>query len=282
MKTGSKITLFTILLVIIAIGASVFYLINNLDSLVKNAIEKYGSEATQTAVRVESVKITLKEGSSVIKGLSVANPAGFEAKYAFSLGEIANKINIESLSNEVIVIDNITIRAPQVHFEMNQQRQTNLNELKKNLLGTAPASTRKKQTKTQSKEQTKTQSKEPRFILKRVHFSKGKIFAKVVPLNNKEYQLKLPEILLRNLGGSKGATVAQLSHEILSVLSDRALAEVKKKGVGAELDKVKAQVKEKIAAEKAKLQEQLDNQTRSKIETEKQKAADKLKNLFGK
>ena len=274
MKTGSKITLFTLSLVVIAIGASVFYVINNLDSLVKNAIEKYGSEATQTAVRVESVKITLKEGSSVIKGLSVANPAGFEAKYAFSLGEIGNKINIESLSKDVIVIDDITIRAPQVYFEMNQQRQTNLNELKKNLLGTAPDST--------SKKQTKSQSKEPKFILKRVHFSEGKISAKVVPLDNKEYQLKLPEILLRNLGGSKGATAAQLSHEILSVLSDRALAEVKKKGIGAELDKIKAQVKEKVAAEKAKLQEQIDNQTSSKIETEKQKAADKLKNLFGK
>lgn len=273
MKTGNKITLVTLLLVVIAIGASVFYIINNLDSLVKNAIEKYGSEATQTAVRVESVNIALKEGRSVIKGLSVANPAGFEAKHAFSLGKIGNKINIESLSNDVIVIDDITIRAPQVYFEMNQQRQTNLNELKKNLLGTAPDST--------SKKQTKTESKEPRFILKRVHFSKGKIFAKVVPLDNKEYQLKLPEILLRNMGGEKGATAAQLSHEILSVLSDRALAEVKKKGVGAELDKVKAQVKEKIESEKAKLQEQLDNETGSKIETEKQKAADKLKNLFG-
>ena len=275
MKTGSKITLFTILLVVIAIAASVFYVINNLDSLVKNAIEKYGSEATQTAVRVDSVKITLKEGSSVINGLSVANPAGFEAKYAFSLGEIGSKINIDSLSNEVIVIDDITIRAPQVYFEMNQQRQTNLNELKENLLGTAPAITT-------SKKQTTTQSKELKFILKQVHFSEGKIFAKVMPLKNKEYQLKLPEILLRNLGGSKGATAAQLSHEIISLLSDRALAEVKEKGVGAELDKVKAQVKEKIAAEKAKLKEELDNQTSSKIEAEKQKAADKLKNLFGK
>lgn len=273
MKTGSKITLFTLLLVIVAIGAGAFYVLNNLDSLVKNAIEKYGSEATQTAVRVERVKISLKEGSSTIKGLSVANPAGFEAKYAFSLGEIGNKINIESLSNEVIVIDDITIRAPQVYFEINQQRQTNLNELKKNLLGTAPAST--------SKKKTTSQSKEPRFILKRVHFSEGKIFAKVVPLNNKEYALKLPEILLGNLGGSNGATAAELSHEILTVLSDRALAEVKKKGVGAELDKVKAQIKEKIAAEKAKLQEQLDNQTGAKIESEKQKAADKLKGLFG-
>ena len=273
MKIRNKIILFTLLLVVIAIGASVFYVLNNLDSLVKNAIEKYGSEATQTAVRVDSVKITLKEGSSVINGLSVANPAGFEAKYAFSLGEIGNKINIESLGNDVIVIDDITIRALQVYFEMNQQRKTNLYELKKNLLGSAPAST--------SKKQTDTESKEPKFILKRVHFSEGKIVAKVVPLNNKEYKLKLPKILLRNLGGSKGATAAQLSHEILSVLSDRALAEVKKKGVGAELDKVKAQVNEKIAAEKAKLQEQLDNQTRSKIETEKEKAADKLKNLFG-
>jgi len=269
-----KVFLSLLLIIVIAIAGGVYYLLTNLDALVEAAIEKYGSEATQTAVRVDSVKISLKEGSSAINGLSVANPAGFEAKYAFSLGEISNKINIESLGNDVIVIDDITIRAPQVYFEMNQQRQTNLNELKKNLLGTASAAT--------SKKQTDTQSKEPKFILKRVHFSEGKIVAKVVPLNNKEYQLKLPKILLRNLGGSKGATAAQLSHEILSVLSDRALAEVKKKGVGAELDKAKAQVKEKIAAEKAKLQEQIDNQTRSKIEAEKEKAADKLKNLFGK
>ena len=243
MKTGSKITLFSLLLVVVAIGAGLFYVLNNLDSLVKNAIEKYGSEATQTAVRVESVKITLKEGSSVINGLSVANPAGFEAKYAFSLGKIGNKISIDSLGKDVLVIDDITIRAPEVYFEVNKKRQTNLNELKKNLLGTAPAST--------SKKQTKTKSDEPRLILKRVHFSQGKIFAKVAPLNNKEYQLKLPEILLRNLGGSKGATAAELSHEILSVLSDRALAEVKKKGIDAELDKAKAQINEKIAAEKA-------------------------------
>ena len=277
MKTGNKITLFTLLLVVVAIGASVFYVINNLDNLVKNAIEKYGSEATQTAVRVERVTISLKEGSSVIKGLSVSNPTGFEAKYAFSLGEIGNKINIESLSNEVIVIDDISIRAPEVYFEMNQQRQTNLNVLKKNLLATAPGATSTKQARTE----TTTGGEEPRFILKRVHFTEGKILAKVVPLNNKEYQLKLPEILLRNLGGSKGATAAELSHEILSVLSDRALAEVKNKGVGAELDKAKAQIKEKIAAEKARLQKQLDEQSRSKIEAEKEKAADKLKGLFG-
>jgi len=269
MKTGSKVTLLTIVLVIITIGFGVFYVINNLDSIVKNAIEKYGSEATQTAVRVDSVKITLKEGSSVIKGLSVASPTGFEAKHAFTLGEIGSKINIESLGSKVIVIDDITIRAPQVYFEMNKKRKTNLNELKKNLLGTAQASA-------STKKQTTTE-KEPRFILKRVRFSEGKIFARVVPLKNKEYRLKLPEILLSNLGGSKGATAAQLSHEILNVLSDRALAEVKKKGVGAELDKVKAQLKEKIEVEKSKLK----SKTSSEIEAEKQKAADKLKKLFG-
>ena len=147
MKTGSKITLLAIVLLVITIGAGVFYVINNLDSIVKNAIEKYGSEATQTAVRVDSVKISLKEGSSVIKGLSIASPSGFEAKHVFRLGEIGNKINIESLGSDVIVIDDITIHAPQVYFEMNQQRQTNLNELKKNLLGTAPvAKSTKKQT----------------------------------------------------------------------------------------------------------------------------------------
>jgi len=266
MKTGSKITLATICLVVIAIGAVLFYVITNLDSIVESAIEKYGSEATQTAVRVDNVKITLKDGAAAINGLTVANPAGFDAKYAFSVAKIGNKINLDSLGQEVIIIDDITIRGPKINYEMNKERKTNLNKLKNNLLATAQKTSSKKQ---QSKEDTK----EPKLILKRVHFTEGEIHARVAPLN-KEYNTKLPEILLRNLGGSKGSTPTQLSKEIIEVLIDRALAEVKKQGIDAELDKIKASAKEKIETkikEKAGSKEDLKN-----------KAADKLKGLLGK
>ena len=51
-----KIILGLVLLIIFAIAGGVYYVLTNLDSMVEQAIEKYGSEATQTAVLVDSVK----------------------------------------------------------------------------------------------------------------------------------------------------------------------------------------------------------------------------------
>ncbi|MDH3311484.1 MAG: hypothetical protein OEM95_12535, partial [Gammaproteobacteria bacterium] len=73
-----KIILIFVLVLVAAIGAGLYYLFTNLDAIVKAAIEKAGSQTTQTAVRVDSVKIVLSEAAGTIKGLSIANPKGFD------------------------------------------------------------------------------------------------------------------------------------------------------------------------------------------------------------
>lgn len=266
-----KIILGVIVLVILAIGAVVYYGLSNLDAIVKAAIEQYGSQATQTAVKVDKVKIQLAEGDGAIYGLTVANPKGFSQEQAFSLGEIGLGIDLQSLKEEPYVIKHITVRAPQVFVEINQDNKTNLNELKKNLPTTS------KTAKTGGEQSTGTggAGKEPRLIIKRLTFEQGSIAAKVTPLK-KDYDLKLPAINMTNLGGSKGATPTELSKEILKRLTDATTAEIKKKGIDAELDKLKSQAQEKIDAEKAKLKEKADSQ----IEAEKKKLEDKLKGLF--
>ena len=263
-----KIILGLIVIIILAVGGGVFYALSNLDTLVKAAIEKYGSETTQTAVRVDKVKIKLTEGDSAIQGLTVANPGGFTQKQAFSLGEIGLGIDLESLKEEPYVINHITVRAPQVFVEINKDKKTNLNELKNNLTGGKSSGAGKPG-------MDNSTGKEPRLIIKRLTFEQGRITAKVTPLK-KDYDLKLPRINMVNLGGSKGATPTELTKEILKRLTDATMAEIKKKGIDAELDKIKARVHEKVDAEKAKLKAKAD----SKIEAEKQKAKDKLKGLF--
>lgn len=258
-----------VLLVVIAAGAGVYYVLTNLDSIVKAAIEKYGSEATQTAVRVDKVRIKLTEGDGVIYGLTVANPRGFALSHAISLGEAGLGIDLKSLKAEPYVINHITVRAPQVFVEINEDKKTNLNELKKTLTAGTPAG------KAAAGSGGDKSAPEPRLIIKRITFEQGRITAKVTPLK-KDYELKLPSINMTNLGGSKGATPTELAKEILQRLSDAAQAEIKKKGIDAELDKLKAQAKEKLDAEKAKLQDKAD----SKIEAEKQKVEEKLKNLL--
>ena len=78
-----KLALGAFLVLLLSIGFGVYYLLSNLDSIVKAAIESYGSEATQTTVRVGKVQLKLTDGSGSISGLTVGNPKGFAAAQAF-------------------------------------------------------------------------------------------------------------------------------------------------------------------------------------------------------
>src|SRR5688572_12656680 len=111
---NKKIAIAAALLIVAAIGGGLYYLFTNLDHIVKAAIEKYGSQTTQTSVRVDNVKITLASGTAAISGLSIANPKGFDAKNAFSLGTIETGIDIKSIGKQPLIIDKIIIRKPQV------------------------------------------------------------------------------------------------------------------------------------------------------------------------
>ncbi len=259
-----------VLVIIFAIAVGIYFVLTNLDALVKTAIETHGSEATQTAVLVDNVKINLTDGAGAITGLTIANPKGFAMPYAFSLGEIRTGIDLQSLQQEPYIINEITVLAPQVFVEINEGNKTNLNQLKKNLTSSS--------TTTQDKSQApaETSAKQPRLIIRRVTFADGNILARVAALDNKEYQLKLPSLDMSNLGGSKGATPSELAREIINRLTERASEEVKKNIIDKELDKLKDKARAKVDEEKARLKEKAD----AKQEEEKQKVEDKLKGLF--
>lgn len=267
-----KVFLGLVLIILVFIGGGLYYVLNNLDSLIKTAIETYGSQATQTAVRVDQVKISLTDGAGAISGLSIANPSGFTMPNAFSLGEIRTGIDLQSLQQEPYIINEITVLAPQVFVEINRDNKTNLNELKNNLMNGVPAQTG---SKTEAPAEP-SKTKEPRLIIRRITFADGTIQARAAALDNKEYLLKLPRLDMNNLGGTNGATATELATEILNRLTDRATEEVKKKIIDAELDKLKAKADARIEEEKAKIKQMTDEQKQEQEE----KVKDKLKDLF--
>ncbi len=260
-----KIVLCAVLVLLIAIGGGVFFLLSNIDDLVKSAIETYGSQAAKTDVRVDAVKIVLTDGSGSIKGLTVANPPGFETTKVFSLGEISTQIDLESLSEDLIVIEHITVRGAKVFFELNQAGKTNLQELKNNISSSPAASST-------GSSSSQTAGAEPKLKIRKVLFADGNIHASVVPLD-KKYDLKLPKIEMRDLGGSQGATPAQIADQILKVLTDRALAEVQKQGIDQYKKKLEAKVNQKIEAEKKKIEKKISDKVGTQV-------GEKLKGLI--
>jgi hypothetical protein len=228
--------LITLIVLIVVIGGG----------LVKMAIEKVGSQVTQTAVRVRGVHIHLKEGSASIEHLTVGNPKGFELPYAFSLEEIGVDVNPKSLTGDEIGIDDIVIRTPEIFVEVNGDKKTNLNEIKENLPAGSGAPSKSKE--------PKKKGKEKQLFIRRILFDTGQIYAKVVPMNNKEYRLKMGTFEMRDLRG----TPRQIAVQMMNRLISQALAEVKKKGIGQVMD---------TYGDKAK----------SELDTQKKKAADTAK-----
>jgi hypothetical protein len=76
-----------VLIVVIAVG--VYWFASNLNSLIKSAVETYGSEITKAEVTLDKVEISPTSGAGMLSGLKMGNPAGFKTDSAFSLGQIS-------------------------------------------------------------------------------------------------------------------------------------------------------------------------------------------------
>ncbi|MBW2272995.1 MAG: hypothetical protein JRG96_06970 [Deltaproteobacteria bacterium] len=211
MKLGPVIAIVVVAL-FLAVGGGVYYLITSLDSLVKSGIESYGSEITGSRVRVSSVRIQLASGRGTIRGLRIANPKGFSSSDAFSLGEITLDIDPGSLTGEPVVVDEIVIRAPLVHFELDAKGDSNIEAIKRNVAryqggssgggdgdgggAAGPAG--------------------PLLSVTRFTFEEGKVAADTAAMGGDVQQLELPPLEMTNLGGSKGASPDQIGKAVMN------------------------------------------------------------------
>src|SRR5512143_1923569 len=101
----------------ILVGALVV-VVWSLDAIVKNALERYGSAATQVAVKVDAVSLSLLGGVLEVDQLTVANPSGFSPGDIFALGQIEVVVDRGAVLSNPAVVDALTIVAPRVHFEL--------------------------------------------------------------------------------------------------------------------------------------------------------------------
>ena len=114
-----KALLFIVVLLVAAGGGAYWFLTSGvINDEVKKQIEVQGSALTRQNVGVGLVDINLLEGAGRISGLTVSNPAGYKQPNVFSLGDIALKIDVASLTEEPYVIDSLLISNPEVFVEV--------------------------------------------------------------------------------------------------------------------------------------------------------------------
>ncbi len=215
-----KIFIFTILALLLAIVGTAVYVFTNLNSIVKAAIEKYGSQAMKTAVRVSSVKIKLANGEGAVLGLTVADPAGFSFPSIITLDDISVRIALKSVTSTPIVIDTILVSGPEVFYEVKEDGTANVDILKKNLTASGPSR--------EEQPQKSPKGKEIKLQVRKLVFEKGKIHVRVAKLMNKPYTVELPRLELTGMGKHGGATPAEIARTIAAALAEETAKTVAK------------------------------------------------------
>lgn len=238
-----------VLLIIVGVGALVFYGLQNIDALVKQAVEKYGSEAVGTQVSLNNVKVELGQGRIEFHGFEVANPPGYSTPYALALDQIAVQVNINSLGGSPIVVDEITVDQPSINAEEKNLSQTNLSDLAANLNkgATEPAPT----------ESGSEAADLPNIAISTFNFSRANI--SFVSGQYGDRTIEMPSFSAKNLGGSAGLPPDQLAVALLQEVLDQATAAVKR----ATRDRAKEEVRGRA---KEAIEDKLSDDDKNKIE----------------
>ncbi len=219
MTRSRKVLVGAAAVVLILAGAVVFVL-SNLDWIVKRAIEKYGSDATKTAVHVGSVSIRLAEGEGTVKGITVANPKGFSSSPVFALGLIGMKIEPGSVTKDVIIVDHIRISGTHVVYEMDRSGHSNVDALKKNL-GSSEVG---------QKKEAAGKKKEPRIRIRKLVIEDSSVEVRAAQFGDKPRTLALEKVELTDIGGQGGATPEEAAKEVVTAIANQAVREAASAG----------------------------------------------------
>ena len=202
------------LMFVAVIGVLIYGVYTSLDSIVKAAIEDYGSKITQTTVTLDEVKISLTDGQGAIRGLSVGNPEGFSTDHSFQLGEIQLALDVGTITGDPIVVKEILIDKPAVTYELGPDG-SNVDAIQRNVQAyMGPGDSSKGDT-----------SEGPKLVIETLSIKGGEVNVKTTVLTEQELSTKLPDIHVKDIGKEKGGTSpGEVAKQIMAHLT---------KGVGS-------------------------------------------------
>jgi len=210
------------------IAALVFFW-SNLDWIVENAIERYGSQATGARVQVERVALRPAQGKGSIEGLTVANPRGYTAPHVLSLGAISVRIEPRTIASDLVVIDDIRITSPLVVYEMNDARVANIDVLKKRMGADQPE-------RPDTRGKTGSKEKGKRLRIRHLSIENAKAEVRVAGLGGKPRIVALSRIEMTDIGGKNGAPPEEVAKQIVTAILSEVSKEVGKAGASKLLE----------------------------------------------
>lgn len=213
-----------VLLVIIALVVVFF----SLNSIVKKGVETVGPKLTQVEMRLNSANLSPFSGRGQLSGLFVGNPQGYKTPSAITVGDIKVGVQPSSVMSDTVVIEEVTVKAPEITFE-GSLSGNNLSQILANLDAATGGDKAAKPAEPAKKSEKK-------FYVKDVAINDGKIHLSVTALGtSKAVTLPLPPVHLQNIGSrEQGVSAAELSRQIMKEITanaTKAVGEAMAKGL---------------------------------------------------
>jgi hypothetical protein len=223
-------------LVVVIAGIGV-YLYNSIDSIVKNAIERSGTEITGTRVSVGSVDISLRSGRGTVRGVRVRNPDGYADENAMELGEIVIDLDVGSLNRDPIIIEEIRVKAPTVDAELNEVAVSNVSVIRNHIRQYRAAAPKPAPGKQDA-------GYEKHFVIRSFVVEEGFVNADATRVGSQKWEFDLAPLRLSNVGGTHGALPDAIGKEIAAALFNRATQAVSDRAKVAATNQLKKKLGE--------------------------------------
>jgi hypothetical protein len=250
---------------LVVVGIAVFFLYSSLGMIITKAVEKFGSEITQTQVSLKETEISATDGKGTLRGFRMTNPSNFKTKSAVEFDEISLTLDIKTITKNTIVVKDITIAGPRITYE-HSSSGSNIDVIKKNIdsyLGTG--SSKKKE----------GGSSDKKLIIEKLSIINGKANVSAAILQGKTMSVDLPDIVLRDIGKQKGgATPGEVASKVMDTLQNNINGAVKH----LNLDQVKEVIGSVVSGAKGMLEK---GSSGAKDLIEKNPVGDAVKGLFG-
>ncbi|WP_250655225.1 hypothetical protein [Alkalimarinus coralli] len=237
-----KKILIVLLLAIVALGGAAYYYLGSINSIVKEQVEKHGSNALKTEVKVGGVNIKLLDGFGEITGFSIANPKGFSNATALGFDTVRLDIDTKNITEMPIVIEEILIDSVSTLYELNAQGKGNLNAL---LDQVRSQSSGQASTPKETEEKASGQS-DIRIVVKKLTVKDTKLALDLTALGQKKYDETLPTFAIQNIGGNNGLPPEELGQAIGKSMLDKIIKQAKDKQEEKLKDKAKEKIMEKL------------------------------------
>jgi len=218
----------SIVIVSVLVLAVVIAYMPSLEKIVKSLTHKFGSQVTQTDVNLGGFDLSLRKGEASLSDLTVANPKDYKTPYAFELGDVAVKIDVSTVTSDIIVIDEVEIVKPVITYEMLNFTKSNLKDIQNNIASFTPE--KSKDVKEVDNKVSDNKESSKKLIITDLYVRNGSIKFLAPMMGKEPVELKLPLIHLKDIGKEKeGASVAEVvSKDQLSKAKDKASEELDK------------------------------------------------------